>query len=53
MESSRDKGDDTRVGYDIDITFGAFIAVDVCKLWSREGIMCLCVTELENLSLCG
>jgi len=38
MESSRDKGDDTRVGYDIDTTFGTPIAVDSCRLRLREGM---------------
>ena len=39
MESSRDNGDDTRVGYDIDTIFGAAIAFDVRKLRLRERIV--------------
>ena len=48
MESSRDKGDDTRVGYDIDTTatFEAS-AFDVCRLLLGEimvGISLLAIT---------
>lgn len=39
IASSRDKGDDTRVGYDIDTTFGGPIVFDVCRLRLSEGVV--------------
>lgn len=50
MESSRDEGEDRRVGYDIDTTFGAHIASDVCRWRLRERMVRVILLAISTVS---